>query len=86
MKSLQKDDHPASVGESPPDALLLSAKSAAALCGKSLRTWRTWDSAGMIPRPVRIGRSTLWRADELRAWIAARCPRRDEWEVRRTRA
>lgn len=65
--------------------LLLSAKAAAALCGKSLRTWRTWDAAGMIPRPVRIGRSTLWRADELRAWIAAGCPRRDEWDTGKAR-
>jgi len=63
--------------------LLLTAKQAAAICGKSLRTWRTWDSAGWIPQPVRIGRSTLWRADELREWVAAGCPRRDEWEARK---
>lgn len=62
--------------------LLLNAKQAAAMCAKSERTWRTWDSAGWIPRPVRIGRSTLWRADELRAWVAAGCPRRPEWEAR----
>ena len=65
--------------------LLLSAEMAATLCGRSLRTWRSWDTAGRIPRPVRIGRSTLWRADELRAWIAAGCPRRDAWEARETR-
>ena len=62
--------------------LLLTTRAAAAICSKSLRTWRTWDSAGWIPRPVRIGRSTLWRADELREWIAAGCPRRAEWEAR----
>lgn len=67
-------------GRSP---LLLTAKQAAAMCGKSLRTWRTWDAAGWIPRPVRIGRSTLWRADELREWVAAGCPRRAEWEARK---
>lgn len=61
--------------------LLLRAPEAAALCGKSLRTWRTWDAAGLIPRPVRIGRSTLWRAAELWAWVAAGCPRRAEWET-----
>jgi predicted DNA-binding transcriptional regulator AlpA len=66
-------------GRSP---LLLTAKQAATMVGKSLRTWRTWDSAGWIPRPVRIGRSTLWRADELREWVAAGCPRRAEWEAR----
>jgi predicted DNA-binding transcriptional regulator AlpA len=61
-------------------AILLSAPQAAALCGKSLRTWRNWDAAGFIPRPVRIGRSTLWRPEELRAWVAAGCPRRSQWE------
>ena len=62
--------------------LLLTARRAAALCGKSLRTWRSWDSAGQIPRPVRLGRSVLWRLDELRDWVAAGCPRRAEWEAR----
>lgn len=62
--------------------LLITAKQAAAKCCKSLRTWRSWDSAGRIPRPVRIGRSTLWRSDELQQWIAAGCPCRQEWEAR----
>lgn len=75
-----KQDHIYDAGLEP---LLLTAKQAAAICGKSLRTWRTWDSAGWIPQPVRIGRSTLWRADELRDWVAAGCPRREEWEARR---
>jgi len=60
--------------------LLLKAADAAALCGKSLRTWRAWDAAGLIPRPVRIRRSTLWRPDELRAWVAAGCPCRKDWD------
>ena len=60
--------------------LLLTAREAAALCGKSLRAWRTWDAAGKIPRPVRVGRSTLWRYDELHAWVAAGCPDRQLWE------
>lgn len=64
------------------NTLLLTARQAAAMCAKSLRTWRSWDAAGWIPQPVRIGRSTLWRADELRAWVAASCPRRKEWEAR----
>jgi predicted DNA-binding transcriptional regulator AlpA len=63
--------------------LLLTAKQAAATCGKSLRTWRAWDASGWIPRPVRIGRSTLWRAEELSGWVAAGCPRRVEWEAQR---
>src|SRR5229473_272082 len=64
------------------EPLLVNAKTAAALCAKSLRTWRTWDALGLIPRPVRIKRSTLWRLDELKLWAAAGCPRRPEWEAR----
>ncbi len=63
--------------------MLLTAREAARLCGKSLRTWRTWDAGGLIPRPVRIRRSTLWRAKELRLWIAADCPPRHIWEARK---
>jgi len=62
--------------------LLVTAKQAARMCGRSLRTWRAWDSAGWIPQPVRIGRATLWQADVLRAWVGAGCPRREEWEAR----
>ncbi|MHB1035916.1 MAG: helix-turn-helix transcriptional regulator [Pirellulales bacterium] len=72
----------------PPHCLpiLLRPAEAAALCGKSLRTWRSWDAAGLIPRPVRIGRSTLWRSEEMRAWVAAGCPRRKEWQSRQALA
>jgi len=64
------------------EPLLVNAKTAAAMCAKSLRTWRTWDALGLIPRPVRIKHSTLWRLNELKAWAAAGCPRRSEWEAR----
>jgi len=41
--------------------LLVDATAAAVLCGKHLRTWRAWQAAGRIPRPIRIGRSLMWR-------------------------
>lgn len=86
MATMRRPPMALAVGVSEPansgGALLLTARQAATACGKSLRTWRTWDTAGWIPKPVRIGRSTLWRADELRAWVAAGCPRRAEWEAR----
>lgn len=62
-------------------AILMTAPQAAALLGRSLRTWRVWDAAGWIPRAIRIGRSTFWRPDELRAWVAAGCPDRRAWEA-----
>lgn len=67
----------------PAPALLLTARQAAVACGRSLRCWRSWDAAGRIPRPVRIGRSTMWRAAELAEWTAAGCPERSEWEAQR---
>jgi predicted DNA-binding transcriptional regulator AlpA len=69
-------------GSEPIQALLIPARVASSMCGKSLRTWRAWDSAGLIPRPIRIGRSTLWRTEELQAWVDAGCPRRAAWESR----
>jgi predicted DNA-binding transcriptional regulator AlpA len=83
LRVLEATEHPARDVDSAPPPLLIAARRAAAMCGKSLRTWRSWDAAGWIPRPVRIGRSTLWRVEELREWIAAGCPRRAEWEARR---
>jgi predicted DNA-binding transcriptional regulator AlpA len=61
--------------------LLLRAAEAAALCGTSPRTWRTWDATGRIPKPVRIGRNIFWRPGELNAWVAAGCPDRTTWQA-----
>jgi len=63
--------------------VLLTAVEAATLCRRSARTWRSWNAGGLVPRPVRVGRSLLWRADELKAWVDADCPRRDVWDARR---
>jgi len=64
-----------------PDPLLLvPAGRAAQMCGKSVRTWRAWHAGGLIPSPVRVGRSLLWRVRDLEAWSAAGCPPRDIFE------
>jgi hypothetical protein len=61
---------------------LLRARAAAAWADVSLRTWRSWDAGGLIPRPVRIGGCVLWSLAELRAWRDAGCPDRRTWEAR----
>jgi len=63
------------------EPLLLSARQAAALCGRSVRTWRSWHTSGRVPQPVQIGRSLYWRRSELVAWIQAGCPPRDVWQA-----
>jgi hypothetical protein len=60
---------------------MLRGKDAAFWASVSLRTWRSWDAGGLVPRPLRIGGCTLWNLRELRAWRDAGCPPRDEWEV-----
>jgi predicted DNA-binding transcriptional regulator AlpA len=63
----------------PTSPLLIDAATAAHLCGRSLRTWWSWHAAGRCPEPVRIGRSQLWRPDEIVAWVAAGWPARKAW-------
>jgi prophage regulatory protein len=65
------------------DNLVLTAAEAAAMFQKSVRTWRTWDAAGKIPKPIRVGRAMYWRPEELKAWVAAGCPNRETWEAMR---
>ncbi|TPW00840.1 MAG: hypothetical protein FD124_3889 [Alphaproteobacteria bacterium] len=64
-------------------ALVVDARRLAALLCASLRTVRTWDAAGKLPKPLRIGGRCLWSIVEIRAWLAAGAPSRAEWETRK---
>ncbi len=60
--------------------LLLSAEDAADLLGIGRSHFYALHSSGRLgPQPVRLGRRTLWRADELRAWCEEDCPPRVRW-------
>jgi len=76
MEAFQK-----STEDLPIPQLVLTAAEAATLFQKSTRTWRTWDATGIIPKPMRIGRATYWRPEELKTWVAAGCPDRETWEA-----
>lgn len=53
---------------------LIKAEEVARMMDISERTlWRLL-SAGKVPHPVRIGRSTRWRLAEIRTWIERGCP------------
>ena len=75
------------VGDSPADSvgppLVVGAKELAALLRIGLRTVRTMDAAGRLPKPVRIGHSVRWSLEEIRAWLEAGAPDRKTWEARR---
>lgn len=61
--------------------LAVSARQLAGMLDLSVRTIRTMDAAGKLPRGVRFGRSVRWPVDELRDWLAAGCPDRASWEA-----
>jgi predicted DNA-binding transcriptional regulator AlpA len=61
--------------------LLLNARQSAELCGLSEATWWRLHAAAKCPAPVKIGKSTRWRVEELRAWTEAGCPDRQTWRV-----
>ena len=54
--------------------MLLSAENLAKMLDVSVRTLWRLRSSGKLPRPVKIGGSVRWRADEVREWIAEGCP------------
>jgi len=67
---------PGAAGEPP---LLLTAQDLAAKLQVSLRSVRRLDLAGRLPAPVTIGRAVRWRANEIRDWCNAGCPKRNRW-------
>jgi hypothetical protein len=66
--------------------LVADAKRLAKLLGVSVRSIRTWDSGGKLPRPVKVGSRKVWVLGGrfgIRAWLAAGAPPRTDWETQR---
>jgi excisionase family DNA binding protein len=62
--------------------LLIDAQEVSRRLGLSERTvWRL-TAAGKLPNPIPIGGKTKrWRAEDIRAWVAAGCPDRSTVEA-----
>jgi predicted DNA-binding transcriptional regulator AlpA len=76
MTTISPPEKPAS-----PDTLLIPADVAGPMCGRSEASWWRDHAVGRVPAPVKLGGRTLWRVQELRAWVAAGCPLRMAWEA-----
>jgi prophage regulatory protein len=77
---------PQGAGTPPPpglEVLLVPSHVAGPMCGRSEASWWRDHAAGRIPAPIKIGGRTLWRVEELRAWVEAGCPDRRTWEALR---
>lgn len=62
---------------------LLAVRDVAALLRISGRQVLKLRASGRIPVPLKLGRSTRWRAEEIESWVRAGCPSREVWESRR---
>ncbi|MFO0842096.1 MAG: hypothetical protein U0797_06795 [Gemmataceae bacterium] len=63
--------------------LVVDARRLARLLCCGLRTVRSWDAAGRLPAPIRIGGRVVWRVAEVRAWLDAGAPDRAAWTAMR---
>jgi predicted DNA-binding transcriptional regulator AlpA len=82
MTPQEASQHALLGGQKPPEdmGLLIDSRKAAKLLNVSERKlWEMWNS-GQMPKPARIGRVVRWGYEELRAWVAAGCPRQEEWK------
>ncbi len=72
-----------SAGEDSERAIAISARQLSQMLGVSLRhVWRL-NSAGKLPKPIRLGGSVRWNREEVRRWFEASCPDRKTWEARK---
>ena len=63
--------------------LAFSAADLARRLDVSLRHLRRLDSAGKLPKPIRLGRSVRWPVVEIESWLRAGAPDRQRWQVMR---
>ena len=62
----------------PPDAgILVDVAEVAKICGLSRSAFYKLVSSGRAPKPIKLGRASRWRRQEIIDWIAAGCPHRD---------
>jgi excisionase family DNA binding protein len=63
--------------------IAVSARELAEMLDVSLRQiWRL-NSAGKLPKPIRLGGSVRWNRQEIMGWFEAGCPNRQAWEARK---
>ena len=67
-------------GEAHLEPLAVDARAAARMCGVSRTHWYAMKASGRLPLPIRLGRRTVWRVDDLKRWVAEGCPPLHRWQ------
>lgn len=62
------------------EPVLIDKIQVAAMLSVCPRTVQNMDTAGELPRSIKIRRRRLWRADEIKDWALAGCPCRNRWQ------
>ena len=62
------------------EQIAMTSTVAASMLGISRSHFYKLRASDSLPAPIRLGRCTRWRADELRDWVEAGCPPRNRWE------
>ncbi len=79
LRSVLAQSAPAEAHGGSGATLLLDAYDLARELRASLRTIRRWDSAGILPKPIRLSSGAVrWSREVILAWLRDGCPRRGE--------
>jgi predicted DNA-binding transcriptional regulator AlpA len=68
----------AAVPSAPSPDRMIGKAEAAGLCGVAASTWDRYRACGWVPKGIRVGNALRWRAEDIRKWQAAGCPRPDD--------
>jgi excisionase family DNA binding protein len=68
----------------PVEPLVLTPEELAKALGISRAHLFRLHSRGLLPRPLRFGRSLRWDRSTVTQWLAAGAPSRDRWEATRS--
>ncbi len=64
-----------------PQCLTIDTETLGRLLDRSPASILRDDSAGRVPKPIRIGHGQRWLVVEIEEWIRHGCPPRNEWSA-----